>query len=147
MDARKWGVRVARKTWPKLAITAALAVSVGLLLSGCVATAGNILVHAEAGVRNAATSARNATADRGKPKLGECWQGTYKDDDGYANWDDSPAVKCGTTHQLYTFAVPQLESTHKTKLFDKKGYAQDPIWTDAYTTCSDEEDDALPTLD
>jgi hypothetical protein len=147
MDARKWGVRVARKTWTKLLITAALSVSVGLLLSGCVATAGNILVHVEASARKAATNARNATAGYGKPTIGQCWRGTYKDDDGYANWNNSPPVKCSTTHQLYTFAVPKLESTHKGTLFDKSGYAKDPIWNDAYTTCSDAEANSLPTLD
>src|ERR1700712_4384375 len=111
-------VRVPRKTLPNLAVAAAIAVSLGLALSGCVATAGNLLVHA-------AASNRVTTATRDKPHTGECWQGDFADNDGYANWSEGPPVSCSGPHDLYTYVVAPLTETHKGKLFDKKGYTFD----------------------
>jgi hypothetical protein len=118
----------------------AIVVSLGLLLSGCVATVGNIVVHV-------AKANKAATAAKGKPHTGDCWQGSFKFSDGYANWVDRSPVNCSETHQLYTFAVPQLKSVHKGKLFNKKNYAYTDIVNDAYDTCESAEELDLPELD
>ena len=129
-----------RKSWPKVVGATVGVLSVGLLLSGCVATAANIAVHV-------AASARKAAATAGKPHTGQCWQATFKDVDGYANWGGRPAIACSTPHDLYTFAVPTLKAVHKGKLFDKKGFAYDFIENDAFDTCTGAENAELSSVD
>jgi Septum formation len=118
----------------------AIVVCLGVLLSGCVATVGNIVVHV-------AKADKAAIKAKGKPHTGDCWQGTFKYSDGYANWGTRPPVTCSESHQLYTFAVPQLKSVHKGKLFNKKNFAYTDIVNDAYDTCEAAEELDLPALD
>ena len=129
-----------RNRWARVAATAAIVVSVGMALTGCAATAGGLVL-------NALAQGRATTAAKDKPHAGECWQGVFKDVDTDANWDGRPAVNCSMPHQLYTFAAPTLEGTHKSKLFDKKGYVQQSIWDDALNTCEGNESDEILNLD
>jgi hypothetical protein len=126
--------------WPRVAVTAVIVVSLGLALTGCVATAGNIAVHA-------LVQARSAAAVAGKPRAGECWQGTFKHADGDANWEGRPPVNCSVAHQLYTFAAPTLAKTHRGKLFDEKGYVYEAIWDDALDTCEGAESPEISNVD
>jgi hypothetical protein len=118
----------------------AVAAVLGLTLSGCVATAANIAVHV-------AMDAKKATSEAHKPTRGQCWQATYKDVDGYANWGPNrPAVACSTTHQLYTFGVPTLKGTYKGSMYTTKGFVRQSIEDDAYDTCQNAQNTALSTL-
>ena len=123
-----------------MAATAAIVVSLGLALTGCVATAGAIVI-------NGVAQGRAAVAGVGKPKAGECWQATFAHADADANWEGSKAVNCSQPHQLYTFAAPTLARTHKGKLFDKKGYVYQAIWDDALDTCEGAESPEISNLD
>jgi hypothetical protein len=113
---------------------------VSLLLSGCFAIAGPVVVQA-------AVSGKANVAQEGKPRTGDCWQATFDYAEGYATWGASPPVNCDLSHELYTFAVPTLNEIHTGKLFDKSGYAAPAIEDDAYATCGKSEDIQLPTFD
>ena len=130
------GVHVHQIGWPKLAASAAILVSLSLLLSGCFAIAGPVAIQA-------AVNGKANVAKKGTPHKGDCWQATFKDVDGYANWDDQPPVNCSAPHQLYTFGVPTLEAAHKGKLFDPKGFVYQKIEDDAYLTCDSAENTVL----
>ena len=96
---------------------------------------------------NALAQGKAALAEAGKPKVGECWQSSFKDVDGFANWGGRPPVKCSGPHQLYTFAVAALMATHKGNLFDAKGFAHQAIEDDAYDTCDGAENTELSSVD
>jgi Septum formation len=129
-------VRVQQRGWPKLVASAAILVSISLLLSGCFAIAGPVVIQA-------AVNGKASVATAGKPHKGDCWQATFKDVDGYANWDGPPPVSCTEPHQLYTFGVPTLENPHKGKLFDKNGFEFQAIDNDAFFTCENAENTVL----
>ena len=135
------------KTLLRASVFAAAALAASITLSGCTTIAGNVLEHAAIDSAQKARAVAKAEADAGRPKKGECWEGSFSYADGYANWGSRPPVNCDQAHDLYTFAVVPLEESHKGKLFTKAGYAQTSAWNDAYDTCSDAQDDDFAVLD
>jgi len=131
---------VPRSRWPRVAVAATVIVSLSLVLSGCFAIAGPVVV--QAAVNGKASVARNDL-----PRTGQCWQATFDYAEEYATWGASAAVNCAEFHQLYTFAVPTLNEIHKGKLFDKSGFADQTVQDDAYATCGQSEEIQLPTFD
>jgi hypothetical protein len=79
-----------------------------------------------------------------RPKAGSCWASTYKNAVDYANWNDDPPVSCEHPHQLYTFAVVQLQKHHTGKLFGKSGFTRAGIFGDAIESCQSAQGDILP---
>jgi hypothetical protein len=130
---------VARRNCSRIIGAIVATVVVSLVLSGCAAIA--------TAVDRSLVSARIAAKNVGRPLVGECWRASFKSADGYANWDDSPPVKCSEPHELYSFVVTDLTEPHKGKLFDKAGYAYTPIWDDAYQACSQAEGHEFSNLD
>jgi hypothetical protein len=117
----------------------ALALSVSLAMCGCVQVASSITTSLG--------SAKTNDRDKGKPKTGECWAGSFKGEDSYGNWNGGAAVSCSAKHELYTFAVKHLEDAHSGALFTSAGYVHDAIWQDAFNTCDDAETDLRADLD
>ena len=133
-------MHVPRNRWPRVAAAATVIVSLSLLLSGCFAIAGPVVVQA-------AVSGKAAVAGKDKPSTGDCWQASFTDVDGYANWGSRSPVSCSVPHQLYTFGVHDLKYVHKGKLFDKNDFAYEAIEDDAYSTCEDAENTVLSRVD
>jgi hypothetical protein len=132
---------VQRNSLIRMALSAVVVVALGVTLSGCVGTVGGLIV-------SAAKSTRAGIAAKDKPHRGECWQATFKDVDGYANWGDGhPAVSCTLPHQLYTFGVANLAGKYKGKLFDSKGYISDALEADATQSCTNYENTELNSVD
>jgi hypothetical protein len=111
----------------RIAVVVSVIVAATFSLSGCATLAG-VVKKSEASLVKSS-----------KPKVGDCWKASFRDDSGLGDWGGRPAVSCHATHQLYTFAVSHLEHTYKGKLFDKAGYVYTAIWNDARGTCKGTE--------
>ncbi len=117
----------------RLAIGAVIALSVAfsVTLSGCVAIAGNVTEQITHGV---AVAQHESGVNEYKPAAGDCWTATYDGDIQYADWSTKPPISCSQPHQLYTFAVLQLQLPHSGSAFSQ-GYEKTAVNSDALNTC------------
>lgn len=130
-----------QKTRRSLTAIAALTLALAVSLSGCAALAGH-------GTGKSTSSSHHtpkvSAADKGKPTEGECWTATIKTAN-VPSWTHPP-VDCAKPHQLYTFAVPQLEQTHQRGEYATSGNVADSLYSDAWQTCGHHLTDVFPNL-
>ena len=126
---------MARGTTPRRlaigVIVVALSVAMATTLSGCVAVAGNVTEQITHG---AALKQHQSGVDAYKPAVGDCWKATYNGDIQYADWTTKPPISCSEPHQLYTFAVLQLQLPHSGSAYSR-GYEKSSVSNDALNTC------------